>query len=124
MAGEEAIAQKAADEANAIKTDCEAELSLAMPILEASERALNCISKNDISTLKKMLSPPEDAKMVLSAVCILMGKAPEGKMDPTTQKKVYDFWPVAVKMLNGEDFLKDLQGYNKDSIEEDRIKKL
>lgn len=71
-----------------------------MPILEAANKALNCITKNDITILKKLLSPPEDAKMVLSAVCVLMGLKPEGKMDPNTQKKVYDFWPVAVKMMN------------------------
>jgi hypothetical protein len=76
-----------------------------MPILEASERALNCITKNDITILKKMLSPPDDAKMVLSAVCVLQGQKPEGKMDPNTQKKVYDYWPVAVKMMNGDGFL-------------------
>ena len=95
-----------------------------MPILEAANKALNCITKNDITILKKLLSPPEDAKMVLSAVCVLMGLKPEGKMDPNTQKKVYDFWPVAVKMMNQDDFLKSLQGYDRENIEEDRIKKL
>lgn len=106
VAGEEAIASKAADEANAIKTDCEKELAEAMPVLIAAEKALSCITKNDITFLKKLPQPPEDAKMVLSAVCVLMGIKPDGKMDPNTQKKVYDFWPVAVKMMNSDNFLK------------------
>lgn len=62
--------------------------------------------------------------MVLSAVCVLMGLKPEAKMDPETQKKVLDFWPVAIKMMNQDDFLKSLQNYDKENIEEDRIKKL
>lgn len=84
VAGEEAIAKRAADEANAIKVDCEKELAEAMPVLEAANKALNCITKNDITILKKLLSPPEDVKMVLSAVCVLMKLKPEGKMDPNT----------------------------------------
>jgi dynein heavy chain len=78
------VASKAAAEANAIKMDCEKELAVAMPILEAASRALDCITKNDIGFLKKLPNPPEDAKMVLSAVCILMGLKPDSKMDPNT----------------------------------------
>jgi hypothetical protein len=95
-----------------------------MPVLKAAEKALDCITKNDVTFLKKLPQPPEDAKMVLSAVCVLMGKAPESKMDPNTQKKIYDYWPVAVKMMNSDDFLKNLQFYDKENILEDRIKKL
>ena len=71
-----------------------------MPILEAATKALSCITRNDITYLKKLPQPPEDAKMVLSAVCVLMGLKPEGKMDPNTQKKIFDYWPVSVKMMN------------------------
>ncbi len=124
VAADEAVASKAAAEANAIKEDCEKELAEAMPILNAAAKALECISKNDITNAKKMLKPPEDQRMVLSAVCILFGKAPESKMDPETQKKVTDYWPTAIKMMNDNDFLKNLQNYDKENIEEERIKKL
>lgn len=79
-----------------------------MPILNAAAKALECITKNDITLAKKMLKPPEAQKMVLSAVCVLMGLKPETKMDSETQKKVSDFWPVAIKMMGGDSFLKDL----------------
>jgi dynein heavy chain, axonemal len=95
-----------------------------MPILNAAAKALECITPNDITLAKKMLKPPEDQKMVLSAVCVLLGLKPEAKMNPETQKKELDFWPVAIKMMNGSTFLKDLQEYDKDNIEDDRIKKL
>ena len=95
-----------------------------MPILEASAKALECITKNDITNAKKMLKPPEDQRMVLAAVCVLMDKAPEAKMDPETQKKVLDYWPTAIKLMNGATFLQDLKSYDKENISEDIIKKL
>lgn len=100
VAADEAVASKAAGEANAIKEDCENELAIAMPILNSAAKALDCITKNDITDAKKMLKPPEDQRMVLSAVCVLMGLKPESKVDPETQKKVWDYWPVAIKMMN------------------------
>ena len=124
VAGEEAIASAAAAEATAIKEDCEKELEEALPVLRKAEEALGHVTKNDITFLKKLPQPPEDAKMVLSAVCVLMGHKPESKMDPNTQKKIYDYWPVAVRMMNKDDFLKDLQGYDKENIDPERIKKL
>lgn len=74
------------------------------------------MTKNDVTILKKLPSPPEDAKMVLSAVCVLFSLKPDSKMDPNTQKKIYDFWPVAVKMMNKDDFLASLTNYNKDEM--------
>jgi len=41
---EEADAQKIADEANAIKTDCETKLAEAIPALKAAEEAVKCIT--------------------------------------------------------------------------------
>jgi dynein heavy chain len=84
VAADEAVAAKAAGEANAIKEDCERELADAMPILNAASKALDCITKNDITDAKKMLKPPEDQRMVLSAVCVLMGLKAESKTDPET----------------------------------------
>lgn len=84
VAGEEAIAAKAAGEANAIKEDCEKDLTEAMPVLKAASEALDCITKNDITFVKKLPQPPDDLKMVLSSVCVLMGLKPEGRMDPNT----------------------------------------
>ena len=69
-------------------------------MLEAASKALDCITRNDITYVKKLPSPPDDVRMVLSAVCVLMGLKPDGKMDPNTQKKVYDYWPTATRMMN------------------------
>jgi len=84
VSADEAVAQEAANEANVIKADCEKELSEAMPILEAATKALDCITRNDITYLKKLPQPHNDIRTVLSAVCILQGLPPEGKMNPNT----------------------------------------
>ena len=58
VADERAIVQKAVDEARAISDECERDLSEAMPALKAAEKAVECITKNDIALLKKLGSPP------------------------------------------------------------------
>jgi len=64
VAIEEADAQKIADEANAIKVDCETQLAEALPALRAAEDAVKCITPGDIAILKKLGSPPPDVKLV------------------------------------------------------------
>ena len=96
---EEADAKKIADEASAIKLDCETELSAAIPALKAAEDAVNCITKADIAVLKGLGKPPPDVKNVTMVVCMFMGKQPESKMNPETQKKEKDYWGPSVKMM-------------------------
>ena len=62
--------------------------------------------------------------MVMSAVCILMDVVPLKKMNPETQKKETDYWPPAQKMMNSGHFLVDLLQYDKDGIDEKKIKAL
>jgi dynein heavy chain len=91
---EEAIAQEAADASNAIKVDCETELAKAIPALKAAEKALNAISKNDITEMKGNNNPVPDVLEVMTAVGILFDRKPEGKMDPASGKKIYIWWPT------------------------------
>lgn len=87
VAVDEAAAQKMADEANAIKVDCEAALAEAMPALRAAEEALKAIDKKDITNIKTVLTPPPAVEMVLTGVMILLRHKPESKLDPATGKK-------------------------------------
>lgn len=73
-----------ADEANAIKTDCEAALAEAIPALEAAKEALNAITKNDITEIKTVQNAHVDVVMVMQGVCILLNQGPDSKMDPAT----------------------------------------
>ena len=54
---EEAAATKKADEAQAIKIDCEAGLAEALPALEAAVKALKTLKRDDITEVKSMKSP-------------------------------------------------------------------
>uniref|UniRef100_A0A8D9FHT6 Dynein heavy chain 7, axonemal n=1 Tax=Cacopsylla melanoneura TaxID=428564 RepID=A0A8D9FHT6_9HEMI len=63
--------------AQAMKSECEAILADAIPILSAAESALNTLTQADIGMVKTMKTPPEIVKVVLKAVCILKGVKPD-----------------------------------------------
>lgn len=54
MAADEAVANKAAGVAKAIKEECESDLAEALPALEAAIQALNTLKPSDISMVKSM----------------------------------------------------------------------
>jgi len=66
---EEAVASQEAAVVKAIKDDCEADLAKAMPMLDAALKALNTLTKNDITEVKGMKSPPAGAQGVARAAC-------------------------------------------------------
>jgi hypothetical protein len=70
---DEAVAKGEADKVSEIKRECEADLEEAMPALNAAIKALDTLTKNDITEVKGMKSPPAAVKMVLEAVCIIKG---------------------------------------------------
>lgn len=53
--------------------DCEAELCVAMPLLESALAALNTLSKADITEMRAMKNPPQPVKRTMEAVCQLLG---------------------------------------------------
>lgn len=50
-----------------------ADLDEAMPALEEAIKALDSLSKKDISEMKSYATPPQKVKMVMEAVNILKG---------------------------------------------------
>ncbi len=76
VAEEEAKAKEAAACARAIKDECEAELSEAMPILRDALAALDTIKEADISYIKKLGNPPGAIKLVMEAVCVILDVKP------------------------------------------------
>lgn len=105
VAKEESTAQAAADEANAIKTDCETELAKALPALAAAEKALNAIDKGDIAEMKMNNKPHPGVICVMTAVAVLFDLKPERKMNAETQKKEDIWWPTIQKLLQDISFL-------------------
>ncbi|XP_019118943.2 dynein heavy chain 7, axonemal [Larimichthys crocea] len=119
---DEAEANKQAMAAKAIKDECDADLAVAMPILESALSALNTLTNQDITVVKSMKSPPPAVKLVMEAICILKGIKPDRVPDPSgSGKKVEDYWGPAKKLLGDMKFLQSLHEYNKDNIPPNRI---
>lgn len=57
--------------AEEIRVECNADLELVMPILNAANAALNTLTPSDIQIVKTMKNPPAGVKLVMEAVCIL-----------------------------------------------------
>lgn len=55
---EEGVAAGEAAKVQAIKDECEADLAEALPALQAAVKALDTLTKNDITEVKGMKSPP------------------------------------------------------------------
>ncbi|KAK7884177.1 hypothetical protein WMY93_027300 [Mugilogobius chulae] len=113
---EEAATVKA-NEAQALKNECESDLAEAIPALEAALSALNTLKPSDVTIVKSMKNPPSGVKLVMAAVCVMKDISPEKIADPTgTGKKVFDYWGPSKKLLGDMNFLRDLKEYDKDNI--------
>ncbi|XP_034142716.1 dynein heavy chain 7, axonemal isoform X2 [Esox lucius] len=114
---DEAVANEQAMAAKAIKDECDADLAIAMPILESALSALDTLTNQDITVVKSMKSPPPAVKLVMESICILKGLKPDRIPDPSgSGKKVEDFWGPAKKLLGDMKFLQSLHEYDKDNI--------
>ena len=125
VAKDEAFAAERAEEAKAIKDDCETELAVAIPMLNDALAALDTLTKADITEVKAMKKPPAGVKLVMEAVCILKGVRPEKVKDPAGGlRKVEDYWIPAQKLLGDPQFLTSLREFDKDNMPNSVVKKI
>ena len=135
---DEAVANEQAQAAQAIKDDCDQELSKAIPILESAIAALNTLTQADITIVKNFKSPPgftphsnethlfqelcmisfscfsAGVRLVMEAVCVLRGVKPDRVPDPSgSGKKIEDFWGPSKRLLGDLKFLEQLINYDK-----------
>lgn len=117
VGADEALANEAAAAAQAIKDDCESDLSEAIPALEAAVEALNTLKPADITVVKSMKNPPSGVKLVLESICVMKQIKPERKPDPSgSGKMMEDYWGPSLKLLGDLKFLDSLRTYDKDNI--------
>jgi dynein heavy chain len=116
---DEAVAQGKADEANAVKAECEGDLAEAMPILNSALAALNTLKKEHINEVKNFKTPAPAVKLVMEALCYYLGVKGAKIKDPNDPtKKIMDYWEVAKKeVLGNPDILKILKAYDRDNID-------
>ncbi|VVC38423.1 Dynein heavy chain, coiled coil stalk,P-loop containing nucleoside triphosphate hydrolase,Dynein heavy [Cinara cedri] len=114
---DEKVANVIAEAANELKIECEADLALAIPVLEEAINALNTLKQDDIRLVKAMQNPPEGVKTVMSAVCVMISMPPDRIPDPDKPGKFkFDFWGPSKRLLGDINFLQKLKDYDKDNI--------
>jgi dynein heavy chain len=99
---DEKNAADAAFTANEIKADCQKDLDEALPEYYAAIKSLDALDKKDIQEIKSFAKPPALVEVVLSAVCLLMGKK--------------ENWDESKKMMNDSEFLPKLKNYDKEAL--------
>ena len=67
---------------------------------------LDTLKPNELVIVKAMKNPPAGVKLVMEAVCIMLEKAPERRIDLASQKPILDYWPTSVRLLADMDFRK------------------
>jgi len=103
--------KKEKQEIEVIANECQLELDKALPAMEAAERALQSLTKNDISEIRSFKVPSPSVQLVISAVLILLG---EKKTD----------WDNAKLVMTDTDFLNKLVKYEKTKIPEKTLQLL
>ncbi|GFR44543.1 hypothetical protein Agub_g5814 [Astrephomene gubernaculifera] len=117
VVGEEAVANEKAASAKAIKDECEADLAVALPLLESALKALDTLTKADITEVKAMKNPPKAVKLVMEAVCQMLSIKPNKVNDPANPaRKINDYWGPSQGLLADTKFLDTLRAYDKDNI--------
>lgn len=92
FAANESKANEVATKAQALKVECERDLAEAIPILEAATNALKTLNQVDISALKSMGYPPQGVRVVMEAVCLLLGEQPTKTSDMVKKFNVFFGW--------------------------------
>uniref|UniRef100_A0A8C5GFM1 Dynein axonemal heavy chain 7 n=1 Tax=Gouania willdenowi TaxID=441366 RepID=A0A8C5GFM1_GOUWI len=110
-----------ANEAQALKDECEGDLAEAIPAFESALAALDTLKPSDITILKAMKSPPDGVKLVMEAVCVMKQIKPERMQ---TADGVADYWGPSKRLLNDMNFLRDLKEFDKDKIPESVMKEI
>ncbi|KAJ3086325.1 Dynein heavy chain 7, axonemal, partial [Quaeritorhiza haematococci] len=125
VAADEAVAASKAEQAAAIKSECENDLAQALPLLNAALSALDTLKKNDIDLVKTMKNPPDGVKLVMEAVCVMKDIKPDKIPDPSgSGRMIFDYWKTSLKMLGDPKFLESLKTFDKDDIPAHVIKKI
>ncbi|XP_027740579.1 dynein heavy chain 12, axonemal isoform X2 [Empidonax traillii] len=122
---DEEIATEKAEEAQALKNECESDLAQAIPVLEAAIGALDTLKPSDIAVVKTMKNPPSGVKLVMAAVCVIMGKKPEKIANPSgSGGKILDYWSTSQKMLGNIGFLRELKSCSESPLPEAVMQKI
>jgi dynein heavy chain len=69
--------------------------------LQDAVSALDTLKPADINYVKKLGNPPFVIKLVLEAVCVLLGEKP-ARVKDESGKMAEDYWKTSVVLLNND----------------------
>ena len=69
-----------------------------MPALNDAMKALNTVTKKDLDEVRSFTNPPAPVKVVMEAVCIMVGQKPARTKD-SAGRMVDDYWTVSKQLL-------------------------
>lgn len=95
-----------------------------MPIYNAAMKAVSDLDKNDITEIRGFKTPPDGARLVMKAMCIMFGVPPEKIRGVNVKDVQWDYWEPAKKKLLGPDLLKKCTTFEKDHIPPEVVEKL
>jgi dynein heavy chain len=126
VAKDEAEATQAEAEAETLKSEAELALGQATPLLEEAARVLASLRKDDFYVLQGIKKPTPTVVLGMEVSCHMMGIKPKkgvaGKVDGDTHGY---FEAARVNLLsNPAQFLKSMQDYDKENIEEKVVKRV
>ena len=114
-------AQALVDAISADKAIAEGKLEAARPALEEAEAALNTIKPAHIATVRKLGKPPHLIMRIMDCVMLLFQR----RLDTVTPDKdrpcCTPSWGESLKVMSQAGFLQGLQGFNKDTINEETV---
>jgi dynein heavy chain len=93
LAADEALASEKTRMASSMKDECEKELAAAISLQENARRALDTVTKADITEAKALKNPPAAVKIVMEVICIMLGVKAKRVNDVSKPgAKADDFW--------------------------------
>ncbi|KAI0989482.1 hypothetical protein GJ496_007857, partial [Pomphorhynchus laevis] len=102
-------------------------LNTVIPPLDSAQAALNFISRNDLSEIRTIISPPPQISMVMTAICALLNVQPikvKGVMSMHPGARTERYWEASKRLLENPNFIQTLRNFNKDNVTPDTINQL
>ncbi|MEW5300897.1 MAG: hypothetical protein WDW36_003791 [Sanguina aurantia] len=122
LVAREAAEQGSLSRKSALARQLDEELRLVLPPLVGALRELRHIDKRSISELKAMRKPPSGVKLVMRAICVLLGLVPaaiRSGQAATEDALVQAWWDESVRALGDLHFLDKLRSYDKEALRDD-----
>lgn len=107
------------EEANQMRDECQQDLDHVLPILNKAVKALENLSRDDITKIKSYTYPPKALDYVMQGLCIILGEDNNVKMkpkEPGSLEKIQDFWEHSKKYVLNDKLLKRIEKFREDSI--------